>query len=217
VPRRSAGGTLRYEPERTPSPGTLLGTHARDIDVSASSFRNLLVGGGITGLGTVLCAASIASDGGGLWVWFWQLVFAGGFLWFVSASRGILSGRGFVVDRRGLYVRTNGQVVGVSWEEISAAGIGSLPWIQHRRPVHPGRRQAFELYPADHGFAARHPEFQRWLVEDQPPKRGLPMTRYRFFLPPVSKLPRQIEKAVQEVAPRKWVGRYRRQPPKPQR
>lgn len=191
--------------------------HARDIDVSASSFRNLLVGGGITGLGTFLCAAGIAESGGGLWLWFWQLVFAAGFLWFVHASRGMFSGRGFMVDRNGLYVRTKGEIYGVSWEEISAAGVGSLPWIQHRRPVHPGRRQAFELYPADQGFAARHPEFQRWLVDDRPPIRGLPVTRYRFYLPPLSRLPRQLETAVQEMAPRKWVGHYRRELPKPQR
>jgi hypothetical protein len=190
--------------------------HARDIDVSASSFRNLLVGGGITALGTVLCAASIAEGGGGPWVWFWQLVFAGGFLWFVSGSRGIFSGRGFMVDRKGLYVRTRGEVFGAPWEEISAAGIGSLPWIQHRRPVHPGRRRAFEFYPADHGFGARHPEFQRWLVEERPPIRGLPATRYRFFLPPLSRLPRALQTSVQEVAPRKWVGHYRRELPKPQ-
>lgn len=207
--------TRPYDSPQEPPPVMRLDSRARDIDVSGSIFRNLLVGGGITGFGTVLCAASIAESGGGLWLWFWQLVFAACFIWFVSGARGVFTGRGFMVDRNGLYVRAGGDIFGVPWNEIEAVGVGSLPWVHNRRPVHPARRQAFEFFPAGHGFAARHPELERWLVRDTPPSRGLPSARYRFFLPPLSRLPRRLESAVQSAAGRKWLGHYRRDLPHP--
>jgi hypothetical protein len=215
--RPDDGGTLKYSTERPPpnrkssSAPALLDPRARDVDVSSSSFRNLLIGGGFSGLGTILCAADISQRGGGLWTWFWQLAFAVVFLWFVTASRGILSGRGFLVDRSGLYMRTRGEVFGVSWDEISAAGVSTQPWIHQRRLAHPGRRCAFEFFPADRGFSARHPELERWLIDDRPPRPGLPTTRYRFFLPPLSRIPKQLEESVRTMAPRVWVGKYRRE------
>jgi hypothetical protein len=201
--------TARTPPSRA---ATLL-SQARDIDISASAYRNLLVGGGISGFCAILCAATIAEKGSSVGAWFWQLVFGVIFLWFVTGARGALSGRGFLVDRSGLYMRTKGEVLGVPWEEVSAVGIGSLPWIQHRRPVHPGQRHAFEFYPADLGFPARHPEFERWLIEEPPTVSGLPSIRYRFFLPPFGRLARDFESAVQAVAARKWVGHYWRKLP----
>lgn len=74
-----------------------------------------------------------------------------------------------------------------------------------------------ELYPADPRFPERHPEFDRWLIEEPAPVPGLPGLRYRFHLPPMTRVPRRIEHAVQTVAPRKWVGRYGRQLPAPPR
>lgn len=43
----------------------------------------------------------------------------------------------------------------------------------------------------------------------------LPYERYRFYLPPISRLPKALEAAVQEVADRKWIGQYRRELPVP--
>ena len=215
---------MQFDPAQSAEPATQsvqpqsasgLGPDAHDVDVSAASFRLLLIGGGISGFLTVLCAASLVDKGSSASTWLWQLVFGVIFLWFLTASRGIFSGRGFLLDRSGFYARTRGEVVGVPWTEIAAVGVGSLPWIQNKRLSHPERRQAFEVYPADPGFVARHPEFDRWRVDEPPPMPGLPGVRYRFHLPPVSRLPRYLEHAVQAVAPRKWVGHYRREQPAP--
>ncbi|KAA5832711.1 hypothetical protein ABT337_12910 [Saccharopolyspora hirsuta] len=231
VPARPLDGrtTARYTSERAavqepatrvqPGPGhrpTVLGADARDVDVSASSFKALLIGGGISGLCTVLIAATLVNQGSSVGLWIWQLVFGVIFVWFIAGSRGVLNGRGFLIDRSGFYARTSGEVFGVAWDEIKAVGIGTLPWIQHRRPVAPERRQALEFYPADPGFAARHPELERWRVTEPASMPGMPGERYRFHLPPFSRLPKTLEAAVQDVAPQKWVGHYRRQLPKPQ-
>ncbi|WP_188985420.1 hypothetical protein [Saccharopolyspora thermophila] len=226
VPAR-ARDTARYTSGPPPEPATrvqpgvghrpvLLSADAHDVDVSASSFRMLLVGGGISGLLTVLMAAALVNSGSSVGLWIGQLVFSVLFLWFITASRGMLSSRGFLIDRSGFYARTRGEVFGVAWDEIKAVGVGTLPWIQNSRPVAPERRQALEFYPADPGFAARHPELDRWLVAEPPSMPGLPGERYRFHLPPFSRLPRNLEAAVQAVAPQKWVGQYKRRlPPTP--
>ncbi|MEV4644049.1 hypothetical protein [Saccharopolyspora sp. NPDC049426] len=218
-------GTARYTsgrqaaephppPAGAPAP-TMLGADAHDIDVSSASFRSLLIGGGISGLGTVLIAAALVNNGSTAGMWFWQLVFGVAFLWFVMGSRGMLRGRGFLIDRSGFYARTMGEVVGVDWREIKAVGIGALPWIENKRPVNPERRRALEIYPADAGFMDRHPELDRWLVEEPPTVQGLPPDRYRFHLPPFSRLPKDLEAAVKDIAPQKWVGQYRRHLPRP--
>jgi hypothetical protein len=211
--RGQAAGAPAAQPPR-PQP-TLLGADARDIDVSAASFRSLLIGGGISGLGTVLIAASLANNGSSVGMWIWQLLFGMAFIWFVLGSRGMLNGRGFLFDRSGFYIRTMGEVYGVDWSEIKAVGIGTLPWIQDRRPTNPERRRALEIYPADPGFAERHPELERWWIEEPPTVSGLPPDRYRFHLPPFSRLPKSLENATREIAPQKWVGSYRRRLPRP--
>ncbi|TWG09090.1 hypothetical protein [Saccharopolyspora dendranthemae] len=223
IPRGTArytGGRPAAEPHRplAAAPGpALLGADARDVDVSAASFRTLLIGGGISGLGTVLIAATLANNGSTPGMWFWQLVFGVAFLWFLMGSRGTLRGRGFLIDRSGFYARTTGEVVGVDWREIKAVGIGTLPWIENKRPVNPERRRALEIYPADAGFVERHPELERWWVEEPPTVQGLPPDRYRFHLPPFSSLPKELESAIKDIAPQKWVGQYRRHlPPPPQ-
>lgn len=228
-PRRSAdGGTVRYDgahngpgtrvyareerPAEPPAP-VGLGPEARDVDVSAGSFRMLLIGGGLSGFLTVLCAATLVTSGNSVGTWFWQLVFGVVFLWFAVSARGMLSSRGFLLDRSGFYARTRGEVFGVPWQEISAIGVGSLPWIEQNRPVHPQRRVALEFYPADPHFPARHPELERWLVEEPPSLANTPGVRYRFHLPPFARVPRHVEEAVRAVAPTKWLGRYRRNLP----
>lgn len=228
VPAGDDPGTMRYGPEpatraqgparqdRESGPSPLLAADARDVDVSAHSFRNLLIGGGVSGFLVVLCAATIVNKGSSVGVWIWQLIFGVLFLWFAASARGMLNSRGFLFDRSGFYARTKGEIVGVGWEEISAIGVGSLPWIQHKRPVHPERRQALEVYPVDPRFPERHPELDRWRIDEPAPMPGLPALRYRFHLPPFNRLPRFLENAVQKVAPRKWVGHYRRQLPPPQ-
>lgn len=200
-------------PAANSEPPLLLSEAARDIDVSAAAFRNLAIGGGISGFLTVLCAAALANSSGGVWLWVWQIVFGAAFLWFVASAKGSLSGRGFLMDRSGVYPRTRGEVYGISWNEITAVGVGSLRLIENKRLVHPERRRAFELFPADSGFPARHPELERWRVEEPPPMSGLPAVRYRFHLPAFSRLPHRLEHGVQAVAPRAWVGQYRLQPP----
>lgn len=195
-----------------PAGSALLGSQARDVDVSASSFRNLLIGGGSTGLLTVLCAAALVDQGSGLWLWVWQIFFAALFLWFLAGSRGALASRGFLIDRSGLYVRSRGEVIGVSWDEISAVGVGDQPWIHNRRPTNPERQQAIEFFPADGAFPDRHPELDRWLIEEPPPRQGLPTIRYRFHIPPLSGVPKAIERAMEPIAPRKWLGHYKREP-----
>ncbi|RCW45202.1 hypothetical protein DFQ14_103168 [Halopolyspora algeriensis] len=195
------------------APAPVLGSEVRDVDVSAAAFRNLLVGGGVSGFLTILCAAALTDDGGSVWLWFWQIVFGAIFLWFVASAKGSLSSRGFLLDRHALHARTRGEVFGIPWSEIGAAGIGSLPPIQRKRPVPPERRRAFEFYPADPEFVHRHPELERWRIDEPAPMPGLPGVRYRFHLPPLSRLPRRLEHAVQELAPHKWVGHYRRQFP----
>lgn len=192
-------------------------TDAYDVDVSASLFRNFLVGGGTSALATVLIAAVMVNQGPSIIMWLWQLLFGVAFVWFVTAGRGMLASRGFLLDRSGFYARTQGTVVGVPWQEISAVGIGQLPWIQDKRPTHPERRQALEFFPADGAFADRHPQFDRWLVQEPPPMRGLPGVRYRFHLPPFTRIPRTVEQAVRAVEPRKWVGSYQRQSQTPPR
>ncbi|QGK71147.1 hypothetical protein GIY23_17930 [Allosaccharopolyspora coralli] len=209
--------TRAYSPPSPPQQQpqrTMISSEARDVDVSAASFRNLLVGGGLSGFGVVVCAAVLV-DGGGPWLWVAQLLTFVVFLYFVASSRGVLSSRGFLFDGSGFYARTRGEVCGVAWSEISAVGIGTLPMIEHKRPVHPERRRALEVYPADPGFGERHPELDRWLVEDRPPMQGLPGVRYRFHLPPMNRMPRDLERAVQAFASRKWVGQYRRHTPPP--
>lgn len=216
APARGAPRATKAAPnDAALSRSVLLSEYAHDVDISASNFRNLLVGGGLSGLVTVLCAASLVNDSSSVWLWIWQIVFGVLFLWFLRASRGMLSSRGFLFDTGGFYARTRGEVFGIAWEEITAIGVGSLPWVEHRRPVSPERRHALELYPSDDGFAARHPELERWAVEEPAPMPGLPMLRYRFHLPPFSRLSSELEGAVQDVAPRKWIGRYRRQSPPP--
>lgn len=213
---RGGPGTRVYDKQDRPAEpaGPIgLGPEAQDVDVSAGSFRLLLLGGGLSGLGTVLCAATLANNGSSVGMWIWQLVLGIVFLGFVVSSRGMLNSRGFLLDRSGFYARTLGEVYGVSWNEISAIGIGSLPWIEQKRPVHPERRVALELYPADPGFGGRHPELDRWRVEEKPSLPNTPSVRYRFHLPPFTRLPRAVERAVQVVAPRKWVGHYRRHLP----
>jgi hypothetical protein len=210
-------GTPGQSPAKGPTGATGLAPDAQDVDVSATSFRTLLIGGGISGLLTVLCAAALVNNGASPTMWLWQLLFGVIFLWFITASRGMLASRGFLFDRSGFYVRTKGEVFGVPWTEVGAVGVGSLRWIENKRPVHPERRQALEIYPADPAFPDRHPEFDRWLVEESAPMPGLPGLRYRFHLPPINRLARHLERATQTVAPRKWVGQYRRhQPPRPQ-
>ncbi|MCX2732271.1 hypothetical protein OOZ19_18695 [Saccharopolyspora sp. NFXS83] len=213
---RGGPGTRVYDKHDRPAETAApigLGPEAQDVDVSAGSFRLLLIGGGLSGFGTVLCAATLANNGSSVGVWIWQLVLGIIFLGFVLSSRGMLNSRGFLLDRSGFYARTLGEVYGVSWNEISAIGIGSLPWIEQKRPVHPERRVALEFYPADPGFGGRHPELDRWRVEEQPSLPGTSSVRYRFHLPPFTRLPRAVERAVQTVAPRKWVGHYRRHLP----
>jgi hypothetical protein len=227
--RPNHGGTARYTSERAAVPErgtrvqpggghrpTLLGADAQDVDVSASSFKTLVIGGGLSGLITVLIAATLVNNGNTVGMWIAQLIFGVIFLWFISSARGMFSGRGFLLDRSGFYARTRGEVFGVTWDEVAAVGVGTLPWIQHRRPVAPERRQALEIYPADPGFAARHPEFDRWRIDEPPSMPGLSGERYRFHLPPFSRLPKTLEGAVQKIAPHKWVGQYRRQLPPPQ-
>ncbi|SDW73597.1 hypothetical protein SAMN05216215_10052 [Saccharopolyspora shandongensis] len=214
-PAGAAEPATRVQPGGGHRP-TLLSADAHDVDVSASSFKALLIGGGISGLLTVLVAAALVNNGNSVGLWIWQLVFGVIFLWFLTASRGMLNSRGFLLDRSGFYARTRGEVFGVTWDEIKAVGVGTLPWIQHRRPVAPERRHALEIYPADPGFASRHPELDRWRVEEQPSMPGLPGERYRFHLPPFSRLPKELEDAVQTVAPQKWIGRYKRELPPPQ-
>lgn len=221
-------GTRRYtagHDQAAPSAPTaqsprasLLTPQACDVDVSASSFRLLLIGGGTSGLLTVLCAAVLAYDGHSVGMWIWQLVFGIVFVWFVVSARGMLNSRGFLLDHSGLYVRTRGEVFGVPWQEIAAVGVGTLPWVENRRPVHPERRVALEFYPTDRGFAERHPDWERWRVVEPPSVSGTPGERYRFHLPPFSRLPKQLERAVRAIAPRKWIGQYRRHlpPPPPQ-
>lgn len=221
VPRKSArsGGGAQAtrvfrENDRPEAPGhTALSEQTRDVDVSASSFRMVVFGGGSSGFIMVVCAAIIALKGASVGMWMWQLVSGVVFLWFVTSARGMFSSRGFLFDHSGFYARTRGEVVGVPWSEIHAIGIGTLPWIQHNRPVNPERRRALEFYPADAGFAARHPEFERWRVADPAPMPGLPDERYRFHLPPLTRLPRSLEQAVQPVAARKWLGHYQRRLP----
>lgn len=208
--------TRALTPEgRSGAPGrTALSEQTRDVDVSASSFRMLLFGGGISGFFTVVCAAIIANKGSSPGMWFWQLVSGVVFLWFVTAARGMFSSRGFLVDSSGFYARTRGEVVGVPWKEVQALGIGTLPWIQHKRPVNPQRRKALELFPSDAGFAARHPELDRWRVDEPAPMQGLPHIRYRFHLPPFTRLPRALEEAVRSVEAAKWIGHYQRELPR---
>lgn len=231
VPRGSRGvrgGTSRLTTQRveSPEPRTRvdpapqqqssqvgLTSSARDVDVSAVAFRTLLIGGGTTGLLTVLCAATLVNKGSSVGMWVWQLVFGVLFLWFLNVSRGMLNGRGFVFDRSGFYPRTRGEVFAVPWNEITAVGVGSLPWVDQRRPVAPERRHALEFYPADPGFAERHPELERWRIEEPAPMRGLPGERYRFHFPPFSRLPKRFESVVQQFAPQQWVGAYRRKLP----
>ncbi len=225
TPVEQPRGTARYAAEDVPpemparggkpAAAHLLAADAQDVDVSAASFRNLVIGGGASGFLTVVCAAALVETPGSAWLWIWQLLFGVAFLWFVSSAKGAMSSRGFLVDRGGFYARTRGEVFGIAWEEIGAAGIGSLPLIENRRPVHPERRRALELYPADPAFPARHPELERWRVDEPAPMSGLPGVRYRFHLPPLSRLPRRLEGAVHAVAPRKWVGNYRRHLPSP--
>lgn len=219
IPRSTARYTSQGQagyPAAAPGPQpTLLGADARDVDVSAAGFRSLLIGGGISGLGTVLAAASLANNGSSVGMWIWQLIFAGAFIWFVLGSRGMLRGRGFLIDRSGFYARTMGEVYGVDWSEIKAVGIGTLPWIQDRKLVNPERRRALEIYPADPGFAERHPEMERWWIEERPTVQGLPPDRYRFHLPPFSRLPKELERAIRDIAPQKWIGTYRRELPRP--
>ncbi|MHA6805435.1 hypothetical protein [Salinifilum ghardaiensis] len=223
----AAEGTRRYTaghdqsppaPAAQPPRASLLSPQACDVDVSSSSFRLLLVGGGTSGLLTVLCAAALAFDGHSAGVWIWQLVFGIVFVWFVISARGMLNSRGFLLDHSGLYVRTRGEVFGVPWQEISAVGVGALPWVENRRPVHPERRVALEFYPTDPGFAERHPDWERWRVVEPPSVSGTPGERYRFHLPPFSRVPKQLERAVRGIAPRTWIGQYRRHlpPPPPQ-
>ncbi|MDR7301103.1 hypothetical protein [Haloactinomyces albus] len=214
-PHASGPATKTYAKDQDvpAAPAPMLGVEARDVDVSAAAFRNLLVGGGISGFLTVLCAAALSGSGGSVWLWIWQIVFGAIFLWFLASAKGTLSSRGFLLDRGALYARTRGEVFGVPWDEIVAAGVGSLPPIQQKRMVPPDRRRAFEFYPADSAFVHRHPEFERWRVEEPAPMPGLPGIRYRFHLPPLSRLPRHLEHAVQDVAPQKWIGHYRRELP----
>ncbi|MBQ6644115.1 MAG: hypothetical protein IJH84_24215 [Saccharopolyspora sp.] len=206
----------RDERPQEPAAPIGLGPEARDVDVSAGTFRMLLLGGGVSGFLTVLCAATLVNRGNTVGMWIWQLVFGVVFLWFAFSASGMLNSRGFLVDRSGFYARTRGEVFGVPWKEISAIGIGRLPWIEQNRPVHPERRVALEFYPADAGFSSRHPELERWLVEEPPSVADTPGVRYRFHLPPFSRVPRAVEQAVQTSAPRKWIGHYRRHlPPMP--
>lgn len=216
--QQDSTGTRRYTSEHgqqpdQPRPAGLLSPQARDVDVSAAGFRMLLVGGGLSGLMTVLCAATLTYKGNSVGMWLWQLLFGVLFLWFVNATRGMLNGRGFLLDHSGFYVRTRGEVFGVPWQEIGAIGVGTLPWVEHRRPVHPERRVALEFYPTDPGFADRHPEWERWRVTEPPSIAGTPGERYRFHLPPFSRLPKTLEGAVRGIVPRKWIGQYRREQP----
>ncbi|KEI43076.1 hypothetical protein [Saccharopolyspora rectivirgula] len=206
IPEAARGGRRRP---------VLLGPGARDVDVSASSFRTFLLGGGISGLVAVLCAANLAYQGNSVGAWLLQLVSAVVFGYFLVGSRGMLNSRGFLFDRSGFYARTKGEVFGVAWDEIAAVGVSTLSFLQARRVVSPERRVALEFFPADPGFAERHPELDRWLVEEPPPMPDLPYERYRFYLPPISRLPKALEAAVQEVAGRKWIGQYRRELPVP--
>jgi hypothetical protein len=210
-PRRPA----RQEPAPGSRRGGMLSPDAQDVDVSAGSFRNLLLGGGISGFFTVLFAAGLVDNPSGAGLWLGQIVAVMLFALFVRSAGGMLRSRGFLFDRSAFYARTQGEVFGVAWEEISAVGVGSLPWVQYRKPVSPERRHAVELYPADPGFPRRHPELERFLVEEPAPMPGLADIRYRFHLPPMTRVPRRVEHAVQTVAPRKWIGRYRRQLPPP--
>lgn len=216
IPRSTARYTTQGAAEgvrgrSSPPPrSALLGADARDVDVSASTFRTTLIGGGLSGLGTVLIAATMVNQGNTVGMWIWQLVFGVLFLWFAWGSRGMLNGRGFLIDRSGFYIRTMGEVLGIDWSEVKAVGLGTLPWIQDKRLVNPGRRRALELYPAGPGFAERHPELERWWIQEPPAAPGLPGERYRFHLPAFGKLPSELESAIQDLARNKWVGHYRR-------
>ncbi|ASU77832.1 hypothetical protein CDG81_05355 [Actinopolyspora erythraea] len=214
--QRRAGGVGESAGAPRSGGAVLLGEHARDVDVSAAAFRNLAVGGGASGFLTVLCAAALAESPGGVWLWIWQLVFGVCFVWFIASAKGSFSGRGFLMDNRGICPRTSGEVFAVPWEEVTAVGVGSLRPVENRRLVHPERRRALELFPADSAFPERHPELERWRVEEPPPIQGLPAVRYRFYLPALSRLPKRLEQAIQAAAPRVWVGHYRRRIPTPE-
>src|SRR5437763_12810154 len=78
VPRGTTPSTMQFDPAQSAEPATQsvqpqsapgLGPDAQDVDVSAASFRLLLIGGGISGFLTVLCAASLVDKGSSASTW----------------------------------------------------------------------------------------------------------------------------------------------------
>src|SRR5690606_41497356 len=153
IPEAARGGRRRT---------VLLGPGARDVDVRASSFRTFLLGGGISGLVAVLCAANLAYQGNSVGAWLLQLVSAVVFGYFLVGSRGMLNSRGFLFDRSGFYARTKGEVFGVGWDEIAAVGVSTLSCLPARPGASPGRRVALEFWAGRPGLAEGAPERDRW-------------------------------------------------------
>ena len=141
-----------------------------------------------------------------------------------------LSPRQVIVDAESLRIQHGREQVVLPWSELAAVGIG-----YQRAPDEPApmpttedeakeavqdflserahealqvsgkRRIALEIFPvrpeAVDAFPRLKPYWQR-----QPPAAGLPALWWRFPLPPVDSIARQIATGIQATRPDRWVG-----------
>ena len=69
-----------------------------------------------------------------------------------------------------------------------------------------------ELFPSRPDVPARFPRLKPYWKRLPPPAAGLPDWAWRFPLPPVVSIARQIDEAIRLFAPRHRIGWFPRQP-----
>jgi hypothetical protein len=165
------------------------------------------------------------------------LLFAVPLVMLLFALPRFLSPRAVTVDAHGIAISHGRERVAMAWTDLHAVGIGyeriqgevqKLPTsadevkeaikeyvvdeASEALHISAKRRIVLELYPVRPDAPARFPRLKPYWKRLPPPAAGLSDWAWRFPLPPVMSIARQIDDAIRLFAPRHRIGWFPRQP-----
>jgi hypothetical protein len=148
-----------------------------------------------------------------------------------------LSPRAVIVDGHGIAISHGRERVAIGWPDLHAVGIGyertpdeaaKLPTnadeikeaikeyvvdeASEALHISAKRRLVLELFPSRPDAPARFPRLKPYWKRLPPPAAGLGEWAWRFPLPPVLPIARQIDDAIRTFAPRHRLGLFPRTP-----
>jgi hypothetical protein len=146
-----------------------------------------------------------------------------------------VSPRYVIVDEAGLAIQHGKEKVLVPWQDVYAVGIGyevaeeEATKIAHSfddlkdevseylsskameaLQVSPNRRLVLEIFPVQPDASVRFPRLKPYWKALPPPAAGLPEFAWRFPLPPVVSIARQIAVGLAQRVPQRWLGWFPR-------